>query len=359
MAEIAFAFGLAAGTQVALGTINATIQGLTGALVIADGIVLGDAGSGVGESGIDFSTARESRELAPVTGSFTNQHPTLLRRVVDRLTVSVQLKGAGLIASSGLASNPPVDADMNLQNNYPGLHALLRSAGWTGAAWGAGVGHSYTPADAAPITIKLWSGSSTNCVATVLQDCVARNLSIKFVPGDVAIATFDLSGTIVSVTGGVTLPTFAYAHIASISAPTLVSAAHSWGIGAALRDFTELTMTCEQEVEDIPSSNAATGVRSRQQSRKITVEATIVGDSGDDDYEETRLNASSASTDDLTFLLGAAAVALGEVKGVQVFLNNPVTERIQDDKVGSSKARAVTIRATATVAGGEAELRFI
>lgn len=359
MAEINFGLGLAVGFQSGFGTINATVQGLAGALTLTDGIVLGEASAGVGESGIDLAFLREQRDVAPIVSSFTKQFPTFLNRRVDRFTVAVQLKGSGTIALSGLAANPPVDADMNLANNYEGLDALLRAAGLAGAAWGSGVGHQYVPAAVQPLTAKVWSGSGSNAVAYVLMDCVVSTLSIVFTPGDVAIATFEIAGTVVSHTGGVTMPTFAFGHVATISAPTVVNVGHVYGIGGAPRDFSELELTIENDVEDVPASNSTTGFRSRQTGRRIGATATILADTGNDDYEDDRLIATSAIVDDLSFTVGLAATAGSEVKAYFVSLNNPNLVRKEETKVGGAKALALTLEATALSANAEFELRFV
>lgn len=358
MAEVGFALGLIAGSQVGFGTVNATIQGATGALGIANGVVLGDASSGVGESGIDLAFVRVSRELAPVSGSFTKQFPTFLRRDLDRFTIAVQLKGSGPIASSGLASNPVVDGDMDLSANYPGLHALFRALGLSGAAWGGGVGYSYMPASVLPATVKVWDGAGANATAYVIQDCVVADFSIKFAPGDVAVATFEIAGTVLSHATE-TFPTFTYGHLATISAPTLVSAAHSYGIGAVARDFSELELTINTNVEQFSASNSPTGFRPRQTRRDIGATVTLLADTGDPDYEDARMIATGASADDLTFNCGAAAVALGEVKGFAVFLNNPSVARHEIAKVGDAKALTLTLEATGTTVNSEFELRFI
>lgn len=358
MAEVTSGFGVAAGSQSGFGTINATVQGLTGALGISNGIILGDAGSGVGESGIELALSRASRDLAAVSGSYTKQFPTFLRRDLDKLTITLQLKGSGTVALSGLAANPPVDADMSLATNYPGLDALLKAAGLTGGAWGAGVGHSYVPAAVVPATIKVWAGIGSNSVAYVFQDCVCK-MTVDFTPGDVALATFEISGTVVSATGGTTFPTFTFGHLSTISAPVVQNVAHSFGIGAAARDFSELSITVDSLIETFPASNSSTGERQRQTGRTITAEGIINRDTGDDDYEDTRMAATTATTDDLTFTVGSAATAGAEVKAFAVFFNNPNVTKLEPTTVGSASAASVALEATATSANAEFELRFI
>ena len=363
MAEIGFGLALAVGSQSALGTINATVQALAGALGITNGILLGDA-SGTGESGFDFAVAREARDQADVSLSFTAQPATFLRRTVETFTIALQLKGAGTVALAGLAASPVVDGDLDISVNYPGLYALLRASGWVGAAdAGATDAFILTPEDAVPFTAKLWSGQGSNAVASVLMDCIVNSLSIDFTPGEVAVATFECQGTVVSQTGGTTAPTLTFGHIASISAPTLISAGHSFGIGAAARDFESLTLTISQEVEETGASNSPTGKRQRQTRRRITFDAVILADTGDDDFEEALLATTSAPTADLIFNLWgptAAAVApSGEVRSLTIEVLNVEIKRIAEAKVGSAKARQISGQATGPTAESEARIIFI
>jgi hypothetical protein len=350
MAQITWGIGLAVKVEAVPGTPEVFATG--GALTLADGIVLGDAGSGIGESGIDFALSRVDKAVAPVTTSFTAQFPTFLRREVGTLTITVQGKGSGVTAS-----NPTVSADFDQSTDYPGLNALLRSAGLTGGVWGGGVGWAYIPASAAPVTVKLWVGTSTNGVMYVLTNCVSK-LTMNVEPGDVALWQFEISGTVSSHDATITTPTFTYATVATESAPTVENAAHSFGISAAARGFSDMAITIDNEIEDVRDSNANGGLTKRQTSRAITAALTLYADSGNEDYEDERLAATSATTDDMVFVVGAATAISAAAKSWRVNFLNPNLISNEVQKLGPSVARAIKLQATATSANGEFELIF-
>lgn len=350
MAEIDWGIGLAAKVQAATGTPEVFATG--GSLALADGIVLGDAGSGIGESGIEFALERVEKAIAPVTGSFTAQFPSFTRQDVAKLTITVQAKGSGRTAS-----NPTVDADFAMATHYPGLDALLRASGLSGSAWGSGVGHSYVPASAAGCTIKLWVGTSTSGVLYVIYDCTAK-LTMEITPGDVALWKFEIAGTVSSVDATITTPSFAYGTVASVSAPVVESAAHSFGISAAARGFSDMSITLDNLIEDVPDSNAVGGVRKRQTGRDVLLTATLFADSGDEDYEDSRLAATSATTDDLVFVVGSATAISSAAKSWRVNFNNPNVRKNEVAKLGPSVARSIELQATATSANAEFELIF-
>src|SRR5574343_424116 len=325
MAQITWGIGLAAKTEAAPGTPEVFATG--GALTLADGIVLGDAGSGVGESGIDFSLERIDKAVAPVTSSFTAQFPSFMRREIGKLTITVQGKGSG-----ATSSNPTVDADFDQSADYPGLDALLKASGLTGSAWGSGVGY-------------------------VLTNCTAK-LTMNLTPGEVALWQFEIQGTVSSVDATITTPSFTYGTAASVSAPVVENAGHSFGIGAAARGFQDLAITIDNEIEEGPDSNATGGVTKRQTGRAVTAEMTLYADSGDEDYEDTRLAATAASTDDVTFVVGSATAISTAAVNWRVNFNNPNVRKNEFAKSGSSVSRTLELQATATTANAEFELIF-
>jgi hypothetical protein len=351
MAQITWGIGLAAKVQAVDGTPEVFATG--GALTLAaDGIVLGDAGSGIGESGIDFALERIDSAVAPITSSFTAQFPSFVRREVAKLSITVQAKGSGRTSS-----NPTVDADFDVSTHYPGLNALLRSAGLTGSAWGTGVGHSYVPASAANITVKIWVGTGTGAVLYIIYDCTAK-LTMALTPGEIALWTFEIEGTLSSHDATVTLPTFAYSTVSTTSAPVLASAAHSFGIGAAARGFSDMTITLDNRIEEVPDSNAVGGITKRQTARDVSLSATLYADTGDEDYEDTLLAATVATTDDVTFVVGAATAISSAAVDWRINFNNPNLKSQEVAKLGPSVARTIELQATATSANAEFELIF-
>ena len=352
MAHFDFVQGVAFGTQSAYGTINATTRDLTGALATANGIVLGDAEAGQGETGIDFDQERNEKPLAAVTGSFTKQAGSFLR-IVPSLQIAVPLAGP-----RNNAANPVVDGDMSLATNWPGLDALLRAAGLVGAAWGGGVGFQFLPASAIPLTAKVWvGGSAADAFASsyVLQDCFA-DLDIQFTPGGIAVALFKIGGTRQGRNAGVTLPTFAYGTQASVSPPTVQNAAFTWGMA---RGFEDLKVSIVNGLQVFKDSNVPGGEVTRQSAREISIAGTIYSDSTDQDYEDTNLDASVAPTADASFTVGTAAVALGAVNAYYLALNNFQLTKNSARKIGTELARAVEGYCSGASANSEFELRFI
>lgn len=352
-----FGLGVAVGIQASgLGTVNSTIAGLTGALALADGLVLGDPSGGAGETGVSISVSREERDAVDVTGSFTRQTGTFLLES-GTLSIVCALRGAG-----NTATGTPVDGDMSLATKYPGLDALLRASGWTGAAWGSGVGHQYTPAAAVPVTVKVWEGeaAATTGNAWTLMDCFA-SVSIDFTPGDVPIATFTIPiGSVYAFTAALTVPTFSYGTVASVSSPIVKGVGNVWGPADA-RGFASLTVAIDNEIEETPDSNAANGKTQRQTGRSITLSGDLYTEDSDTDFERSNLVGTSAPTSDMTFTVGTAAdgTATNPCLGFSLALNNIVVTSLEPTKIGPSLGHSVSGYCTATSANAEATLTFI
>ncbi len=346
MSEFDLQLGIAFGTQSVLGTADATIAALTTDLDFDDGIVLGDPESGIGESGLSYQAVRNLREKAAVLGSFTKQPSDMLGSVenIEGFSFSWALKG------NGATTTTPVDSEYT---PFAGIDALLQACGLTGAAWGSGNGWEYTPASTQIATAKIFDSG----MYYVLKDIVG-NLSIAWEPGNIAVATATLSG-VVDDFGAVAVPSFTYGTQADLTAPTVETVAHNWGISAALRGFTTATTTIDNQTEEIPDSNAEGGKRTRQTGREIKHSATVFSDDGDIDFERTELVRTTAPTEPLTFTVGTAAGAAATVNAVQQVLTNPETRSITPNVGGSSRTMDVELVAVDGSADGEYALRFV
>lgn len=345
MAEFDLNLAVAFGTQSVLGTADPTIAALAGALDSSDGIVLGDAASGIAESGLSYSFIRSLREKAPVAGSFTAQPSDFLGEQIDGFTFAVPLKGCGATASGA-----PADGEYT---PLAGVDALLRSAGLSGAAWASGVGWEYKPASAQIATAKIFDSGG----AWVIKDLVA-NMTIEWTPGGIAVATFALAGVVDSY-AAVAFPTLDFGSQASLSSPAVEQVAHNWGIGGAPRGFSAATTSISNETEDVPDSNAEGGKRTRQTGRTITHTATIYSDDGDPDFERTELVRTTAPTEPLIFTVGTPAGAAATINAIQMELTNPETRSIKPAKGGTSRQLEVELVAVDTAANGEFALRFV
>jgi hypothetical protein len=102
MADIPVFYAIAVGVQTALGTINAAIRDLDiDGAGVASGIVLGDSGSGDGNSGITVPNI-EPVLRAGADLSLTRNLATFVRHQVANLQIDYQVKG------NGAASTPTV-----------------------------------------------------------------------------------------------------------------------------------------------------------------------------------------------------------------------------------------------------------
>lgn len=359
MAKITFGMGVAFGVQSDFGSVNTTIRDLTGSIGTANGVVLGDGESGIGNTGIDIGFGNEKRANPDVSGSFTKQFHTFLRETIEKFEFTMQLKGLGPAGQSGLASATPTDADADISANFPGLYALLRSCGLSGTNWGSGAGYILTPASVLPITAKLWFGTSTTTVAVVLRDLVS-DVDLVFTPGEVCLATFKLRGNPHSRNKSETFPTISYGLQSSISAPTIESVAHSWGISAAARGFSEGTIAITNGLDDVPDSNQATGTIPDQTEREITADWSLYLDGGDESYDFDRVSATTATTDDMGFTVGTPMVnASSEVKAFRIAFSNPDHIAAEPIKIGGRAGAKVSARATGTSANSEFSLLFL
>jgi hypothetical protein len=336
-----FLLGAAFGAQTTRGTADATIAALAGALTEADGLILGDPDSGVGETGISFGLTRAFRDKAVVTGSFSRSFSDFISRQVDSFELAFPLKGAG-------TTTPTLDADYQLA---AGLDELLAACGLPGAAWAGGTGWAHQPASNSLVTAKLWFGDQgTNSIAIVVKDVESSQLALEFTPGSVGIATASLTGVFESVAIETT-PTFDYGLQNTVSAPTIRSVGHNWGLTAALRGFSEMTITIDNESETVPDSNSAAGTVERQTGRTIGIEATIFAeDNADLDFELDQLAETNiASAQQLDFQVGTS----GEANAYQIVVPSPELQSWTPNKLGASQAYDLVWVARSATANAE------
>ncbi len=340
MAEFNFGIAVALGVQSVAGTIDATIAALTGSLVEADGIVLGSPEAGIAESGIDFEVERDLVERAVVSGSFTKQASIFVSEKIAKFSIAFPLGGRGGAFA--------VDADYQPAK---GIDALIQSMGFAGAAWGSGLGWRYVPASAQAVSAKLWlSGVG----AYTIKDLVAESWELDQTPGEPGILTVNLKGDVNSWIAAAAFPTLNYGNQASVSPPAVKGVGHNWGMSAAARGFSEATLSGDQEVEELPDSNAATGIRSRQTGRTITFKGKIIADSADGDFERTTLVLTSAPTQQQQWQVGTA----GAANAYRITLATPEIRVLKPDRLGAVHQNEVELVATNTGANGEAELIF-
>jgi hypothetical protein len=341
---------LAIGIQSAFGNENTTTAALSGALVVGNGIILGDKNSGDAESGITIpNLSTIVREQAQIQGSFTQQADEFVRAVTEGLAITFPLKGNGATATPAADEAQP-DA---------GIDVLYETAGLVGASGAATPDYKYTPrATAIYSTVKLWVAD----LSFVFMDCLVDSLVFEFTPGGNGLVTANFKvGSINAFAdnGPGNFPTFTWGFQSSLAAPTVE------GVGFAnfgqTRGFENLTITIANAIEEFGDSNVVTtGIRQSQKDRVITVDGRIYLATADSDAAYANLINTSAPTDDLSFQLGTANTGgATQMNAALINVNNLQAKDIKYDRTGTAAVVELSgSKATATTAGSEFTLEY-
>lgn len=347
MAVQNFGAGFAIGLQADADTINGTISALSGALNETDGIVLGVAEAGTGETGITLPNfVREQTELAKVPGSFTRTASSFKSVKVDSFDITWLLKGNGVTSSPSAGQAKPL----------AGIDALIESAGLDGAN-GTNPLYTYTPSTGTTYaTIKVWTGEGSDAMSFVFKSCLVESMSFAFAGNDNVKVTSQIRvGSVQTVASSVTLPTFDYGTQSSLIAPVVQGVGFEWG---ETRGFQTLSMTVTNTIEEIEDSNQSTGLRLGQTDRSIELNGVIYVDDGDTDFEYATLSSVSSPVDDATFQVGTIAGGTDTINAFLIAFNNGVIDNFSHDKLGELLAANVNAHATATGASGEFAITF-
>lgn len=355
MADVTFGIGIAVGIQSALGTVNSTIAALSGALDSTDGIVLGDGDSGDAASGITIhTTERVKADVADVPSSFTKQASSFIRADVTGLAITIQLKGNGGTATPAAGEALPGGSGLSGDANV-GIDALWQLGGLEGANGTAPV-YNYTPrADTKYGTLKLWVGD----LSYVFQDCLCESVEFDLTPAAVPKVTFNFAvgshDPATQFADGVSFPTFDYGTQQSVSAPSVVGVANAWG---QTRGWNTLAITIENNVDDTPDANQATGIRKAQTERTISVSGAFWVDSTDSDFGYQKTVGATAPTEDMTFQVGTAAGASDPINAFAMTLANLEVDSRKENRIGTALVEEIEAHCTATTAGGEFTLAY-
>lgn len=362
MAQDPFKVAIMLRSQAVLGTINPTLDAfnIAGAsALLSDGLVLGDSESGEGGSGIDFASTRRLREKAIIAGSFTRPGSDFLS---EEFTMDVAWPFSGDRRDTTMTT--PLDSDFR---HDLGIEGILRACGLQREPWVAGVGDRYFPGNidgtaASWASARLLYEGSDYHLRDLLGDLV-----LTFAPGDVAIAKASLVGQIDSHVAAVfPVNTPDYGVQASVAAPVVQNVGHLFGHsdtgGAAdvLRPFSSLELTIANEVEEVPDSNAATGISKLQTGRTITAKATIIQDSNDSDYFRSKLIKTISGTDRLFFRVGTPQTLATPLPALayQVTLTNPEVRDLTPKKIGDRQGWEVSLAVLDETANGEMQIIF-
>jgi len=368
MGDVPFNAALAVGVQAGLGSINAAIRDLSlDGAAQADGLVLGDRGSGTGNSGITIPTIEAVRRAVADLG-LTRNLATVLRRQVIGLQIAYQRKGNGAVVAGGAPSAGQAQP-------VAGIDALQQLAGFAGVAGVAPV-YNYSPANATVYgTVKLWVGT----IAMVFQDCLIDQRTLSTPPGDVALVTDQIRvGSLVTgyagtdpasgIERGIDWSAFGaapdFGEQATLEAPVVKDIGNAWGVNPfRSRGFHAFQLTVSNNLQQIGDSNQTDGVRLAQgDARAISVRAELFIDDADegDTFEFRQTGTVPGATEQWFFTVGTPAAADGDViNAFQITMNRPEVATVQQGRQGSATTAIVQAELKAAAAGGELVEKFL
>ena len=347
--EVAVAFATQSGEGEA--SYDATLDAITDTLVLADGLVLGDADAGVRGSGLSLALGRKRKDKAFVGASFTRSLSDFLKAEVRTFTFAMPFCG-----NRGDATNPIEDAD-----GIPitGLDALLEGMGMQGTAWaGADIGHRYVFASQNPISALVYYFGNR----LELADCRVAG-SVLFVPGSVPILTAGIEvGSIKDHSLAVLPTTLTYGVQQSESAPVVEGVALVWRTDDDPRvgGFSTLTLNITPSFATIGDSNAAQGEVKEMEDREVSIEGTIFEEPDTDAghvYEQLTATA-IATLDPIDFLVGTAMTADNPVKAVGITMPDPEPDEVTIAALGTKAAHDVKLIGRGASANTELEIIF-
>lgn len=344
--DITFGAGVAFATQTNQASVDTTLRDETTPILVSEGLVLGVASAGVGETGISIPThLREALARPDVGGSLTKQANSFLRTQVDGFQVAFELKGNGATATNPVASGEA--------KPDPGIDALVQAATQASAAGSSPV-WEYTPlGEPKYLTAKLWVAGQS----FVYAGCVVENLSFAFVGGEGVIVTATIRVGSLNTAAEVALPVFTYGNQLSLSAPILETAAFTWN--AQVRGAADVTLEIANEIVEFPDMNVVgSGKRLQQKSQTISMNGTIYMHDANDDFEHTELIRTDAPTADASWRLGIVSVADAVMNGVLVNVNNLQVTSVTYEDAGDVTLANVQTHVTDTVAGNEFTLTW-
>ena len=359
MASVTAELALLAVPQATDGTIDPTLSALSAADVHnEDGLVLGTADAGELDSGIDFQTERASIDVADVGGSFTKNLSTFLREDIGTFTFAWQLKGPGKTRGPSV-----VDADYALdavnQTDVPsqavGVDAILQCCGLsTSAGWGSGDGWTYQPGSSANASMRVYDSG----LKWDLKD-VTGDIEFVLTPGGLIIATATMSGTVHDV-GALAFPTtLDYGNQSAISAPVVESVQNVYP-SPTLKGWDGMTISVNNQREEVLDSNAAGGVSDRQTGREVTLSYGIYSDDGNLDFEHEELVKAAATSENMAWLVGDQANADTEViKAVRFDIPEQDIRSIKTRRTDARRVVEVTSRAVSSAQNGELLITFL
>jgi hypothetical protein len=332
-----------------LDTIAATLSGDPDGT--DDGLVLGDAESGIGESGLSFAIGRRARKKPHHAGTFTRPMSDFLGAEIPTFTFAFPFCG-----SRKTASTPVVAADMT---PLVGVDAILNGAGLKGLT-DAQPGWSYKFDNTVfPFSALIYFFGNR----LELEDCRCSGLSILFEPGSIPIATATIVvGTIKDPSSktqtAVTLPTLDYGPQADESAPLIETVNHIWNVE---RGFQSLTLNIAPAIEEQRDSNLSDGLYKEVSDRVTSINASIFVDAAGEGevYEAAQAWADAiGDLDQLSFKVGTDTGDGDITKAFEILAPTPELETTAMQKFGSKGGNLVNLNLINSAGDEELEILF-
>jgi hypothetical protein len=288
--EVAVAFA----PQSAEGSYDSTLDDITTSLVVANGLILGQDGVGVGGSGLSFGYGRKLTERSVISGTLSRPISEFLKAEVPVFSFAFPFCG-----NRADTTATPIDGDFE---PFRGMDALLEGCGLVGAAWGTGVGWRYVYGSPAPISALIY----INGHRLELLDC-RNTLAIAYTPGEIPIATATIRvGSIKDHSAAAIPTTLTYGEQASVSGAKFQGVAFAWG---QTRGPNSLLINCAPVISVIGDANATEGEVVEVDDRVTTISGTLFSDDTTNkiyDYEQIGADV-VGDLDQLSFQNGASA----------------------------------------------------
>jgi hypothetical protein len=351
--------------QSVAGTINPGIpqiqngSGTLGALNPADGLVLGQVGTGTADSGITWGLGRNFENKQPLPGSFTRPFSNRIGTVIDDLTITIPMSGNGRTASGTTGAQYEPD---------PGVSALLAAAGFAGFAITDGWSNDILQAQLTSGAVYFGLTSSNQGGVVFFRDLIATGAAFSFPPGSTGVVTITLVGIVDSInTGTHAAPPAEYEEQLSRSVPTVESAGFTWGPvtgGPVARSigWIDMALAVNNDTTDVPASNVAGGSFVRQSDREVTASGTINATDAELLFELDQLSEEDdAQAEPFTFTIGAPAGDGNVMTAYKVTLPAPELVTINDaGAIGVAQGWTLDLIARhPSVIGAELVLEFV
>lgn len=309
-------------------------------LFTAEGLVLGDSGSGIGESGIDYTLTRNQQPVPNVNADLTRQQGNLLDREVSNLSFAFPVAG-----NKKDTAATPVDSDFSFATHLPGVEAIYRSCGLYGTDDPSGVGTIYSPGATQFVSIGIWDSGSVY----IFNDCMA-SLSMSWTAGEIGVQTATWLGKLDATNTQTTpFPNLNYAEQATVGTPTAELAANVFG---PTRGWSTCSIEFNNGIQFRLDCNQDGGRGVVQDTREITLSSVIDIDSTDLLFDYDNLGATdTAGLDQFQFGVGTPAVGSDPALAYQVTV--PTLQNTEIGPAQQFRYRSTTL--TADVVSDQAD----